>query len=564
MRGLSNLGNDIVRIDASGQTRPFPRYSYVVAGGGHAAIIDPGPREDFASTYALLQSVIPPGRLSFIILTSETPDACSSLPLWKQAGFTGTILAHWKAELLARSYGRGLAIRTIRSAREPVDIGGGRVMTLVNVPGIPTAGSLFCFDGQSGSLFTGMLFGAADPEEGSAGSEAADRLASFHRLMFPAMGARPDIGELLQSLRPASALPRNGPPVDVHLPQVAALFAPPLLAAPAGNTGDLLEEVARLRAENLELQKSIIQASDDQIKDPVTGFYNETFFEEYVDSLVPSGDDAELPPDSVAFIRLDGIQRLNQRFGAKAGDAALKGLGHLLVDNKSQNAIFFRMNGPLFACYLQGTAKGDAVSYASTLKGVVEKSDGFVDRITISAAIVELAELGRDRVDSGRLHAGLMKVGKERLKLLDKLGPNSICFDSSITLRRSSGTVLLIESSPFEADLLRRVLERQGFETHVVTRGSEAIPQADLYRPEVIVSEIFVPQMDGFQIRQRLMASPDLRNVPFILISRDKSEATVQRALNLGISHFFRKPFMAVELAGIIRLLIGEQSGERH
>lgn len=559
MRGSSDLGNDIVRIDASGQTHPFPRYSYIVAGGGHAALVDPGPLEDFASTCALLQSVIPPGRLSFIILTSETPDACSSLPLWKQAGFTGTILAHWKAELLARSYGKGLAIQAIKSAKEPVDIGGGRVMTLVNVPGIPTAGSLFCFDGQSGSLFTGMLFGSADPEEGSAGDEATSRLESFHRLMFPTMGERPDIGELLQSMRPVSALPRNGPPVDMRLPQAAAL-----LAKAAGTRGDLLVEVARLKAENLELQKSIIQASDDQIKDPVTGFYNETFFEEYVDSLVPSGDDAELPPDSVAFIRLDGIQRLNQRFGAKAGDSALKGLGHLLLDNKSQNAIFFRMNGPLFACYLQGTAKGDAVSYTSTLKGVVEKSGDFVDRITISAAIVELAELGRDRVDAGKLHASLMKVGKERLKLLDKLGLNSICFDSSITLRRSSGTVLLIESSPFEADLLRRVLERQGFETHVVTRGSEAIPQADLYRPEVIVSEIFVPQMDGFQIRQRLMASPDLRNVPFILISRDKSEAMVQRALNLGISHFFRKPFMAVELAGIIKLLISEPSGERH
>ena len=330
-----------------------------------------------------------------------------------------------------------------------------------------------------------------------------------------------------------------------------------------GDGSDLLGEIARLRAENLELRRSIVQASDDQLKDPVTGFYNEAFFEQYVDSLFPPDATAELPGDSVAFIRLDGIQGLNQRFGARTGDATLKGLGRLLIDDKPPGAVFFRMNGPLFACYLQGADKEQAVAYADSLRGLVEESDGFVDRITVSVAVVDLREIGSDRVESGRLHGGLLKVGKERLRLLDRLGPGSVCADSEITLRRSSGTVLLIENNAFEADLLRRVLERHGFETHVVTRGSEALMQADLYRPEVIVSEIFVPQMDGYQIRQRLMASADLRNVPFIIVSRDKSEASVQRAQGLGVRHFLRKPFLAAELAGIIKLLIGDPAAER-
>ena len=558
MSGIRDLGSGIFRLDASGQTRPFPRYAYLVTSGKHGTLIDPGPREDFPALCVLLNPILPIERISSMIVTGETPDSCSSLPLWKRGGFTGIILAHWKAELLARSYGGGISIRAIMADEASVDIGGGRILRLINVPGIPTAGSLFCFDPQSGSLFTGMLFGSAGAEGTVDDEETPGQLESFHHLMFPRLGDRADINDLLGSLKPSRALPRHGPPVESRLPHSAML----LRKVDSGKR-DLPGEIARLRTENLELKKSIIQASDDQLKDHVTGFYNEVFFEEYIDSLPSSDDGTGLPGDSVAFIRLDGIQRLNQRFGAKAGDSALKGLGRLLSDNKRPNAIFFRMNGPLFACYLQDAGKEDAVSYSTELKGLVEESDEFVDKITVSAAIVEFRELGLDRVDSGKLHSGLMKVGKERLRLLDKLGPSSICAESTITLRRSSGTVLLIESSPFEADLLRRVLERHGFETHVVTRGSEAIAQADLYRPEVIVSEIFIPQMDGFQIRQRLMASPDLRNIPFILISRDKSESSVQRALNLGIRHFFRKPFMATELAGIIKLLIGESSGER-
>ena len=558
MKGIRDFGDGVFRVNASRQTLPFPRYAYLVTGGGYGTLIDPGPREDFRLTRELLLTVLPIERISFILLTSETPDACSSLPLWKRAGFNGKILVHWKAEPLARSCCGEIPIQAIRTDAVSVKTGEGRVLRLVNVPGIPTAGSLFCLDGQSGTLFTGALLGSVGTEGTAEDEEVPGQLESYHELMFPRLGDRADILGLLRSLKPSRVLPRNGPPVENRLPLAASLF----MKSEIGG-GDLLAEIVRLKAENLELQKSIIQASDDQLKDPVTGFYNEVFFEEYIDSMLPPGEETELPGDSVAFIRLDGIQRLNQRFGVKAGDSALKGLSRFFIDNKRSNAIFFRMNGPLFACYFQGAGKGEAVTYVSELKGLVEDSDDFVDRITVSAAIVEFQELGRGRVDSGKFHSSLMKVGKERLRLLDKLGPSSICSDSSITIRRSSGTVLLIESSPFEADLLRRVLERQGFETHVVTRGSEAIPQADLYRPEVIVSEIFIPQMDGFQIRQRLMASPDLRNVPFILISRDKSESSVQRALNLGIRHFFRKPFMAAELAGIIKLLISESSGER-
>ncbi|HAE22145.1 MAG TPA: hypothetical protein DCG47_07470, partial [Spirochaetaceae bacterium] len=240
------------------------------------------------------------------------------------------------------------------------------------------------------------------------------------------------------------------------------------------------------------------------------------------------------------------------------------GLGQLLFETKRSNALLFRMNGPLFAYYLQGSDKETAIAYIQGIKDYIEGSEDFVDKVTVSAAIVGLGELGDTLLDSGKLYSSVMKVGKERLRLLDKMGANSICSDSAITLRRSSGTVLLIEGNAFEADLLRRILERQGYETHVVTKGSEAIAQADLHRPDVVISEIFIPQMDGFQIRQRLRESPDLKNIPFILMSRDKNEASVQKALNLGIKHFYKKPILAIELAGIIRLLIDESAEERH
>jgi len=253
MSGIRNFGNGIFRLDASGQTRPFPRYVYLVTSGEHGTLIDPGPREDFAAICDLLKSMLPIERISSIILTGETPDSCSSLPLWKRSGFTGKILTHWKAELLARFYGGGISIRAIMAAEASVDIGGGRILRLINVPGIPTAGSLFCFDPQSGSLFTGMLFGSSGADGTADDEETPGQLEYFHDLMFPRLGERTDISGLLRSLKPLRAFPRNGPPVESRLPLSASLF----MKSDSGKR-DLLGEIARLRTENLELKKSII------------------------------------------------------------------------------------------------------------------------------------------------------------------------------------------------------------------------------------------------------------------------------------------------------------------
>lgn len=663
VKGVRELGDGIYRICAAGEARLFPTYSYLVTDGGRGVLVDPGPAGDFTATQALCRTVLPPNRLSYLILTSETPDASSSLPLWGSCGFSGRVLAHWKAGLLVRSYGESV-LRELGNLEECVSFGEGRSLRFVSVPGLPTAGSVFCLDERSGSLFTGMALGSVGGGEAEEDEESSGRIESFHDLMFPALGSRPDVLEALAGLSPVRALPRNGPPVVKHLSLAAALFGSEAAAVAAEDAsaayarligevnqrladvfsateleevladaefqfdghhlpaqddsdprasieryfeamarlkgpvwislvrahvtrrmealgrplpaaferfgreidrgiGGLIRDIQRIRTENIELQQSIIQASDDQLKDPLTGYYNEIFFEEYLNDLLPTDGGASLPSDSVIFIRLDGIRKLNERFGTKAGDTALKGLGLQLLGAKRSNAIFFRMNGPLFACYLQGEGKIRAVEYARELQAGVEESTRFVETVTVSAAIVELAEISAAAAETGRPYASLMKAGKERLHLLDRLGPASLCFESAITLRRSRGTVLLIEGSPFEADLLRKMLEREGLEVYAVTKGSEALAQADLHRPDVIVSEIFISQMDGFQIRQRLRASPDLKNIPFILVSRDKGESALQRAFDLGIRHFYKKPIQPAELTGIIKLLAGDSSEER-
>ena len=661
-----DLGNGIHRIGDNDRPSLFPSYTYLITSGDRGLIIDPGSRENFPEILKHVGSVIPPKRISFIVITSELPEACSNLPLWENSGFSGKVLLHWKAYLSAIHYGWKQKMSTIKSKRAKIRIGDSREFVIMHIPGIPTPGSICCFDIATKNLFSGMLFGSFGGDPSDADEESWGRIESFHDQFFSHIGNQKEIHTVLSAMRPERILPRNGPPLTALIEQAIELVSPggeertpvpensddmyteailesnrrlcdlfsedelrgvlekmnmpfsgdmrpvaggqdpkavfnhylneirrikgvmwlsmikPVVEKKLDSAGaetprvfelfedeidhgigGLIQEIQKLKSENFELQKSIIEASDDQLKDSVTGFYNELFFEEYVGTLVPPEENPDMPEGSVIFIRLDGIKHLNQTYGSKAGDSTLKGLANFLLNHKSRDSVFFRLNGPLFACLLPGKEKAAAVEYGGEIQKLIGESDQFIAKISVSEAVLSFGEMNESNIQTGRFFTSMMKIGKERLKLLDKLGPGSICSESQISLRRSSGTVLLIESNRFEADLFENILEREGFETHSVTNGNEAIEKADLYRPDVIVSEIFISQMDGFQIRQQLLGSLDLKNVPFILISREKSDSSVQRAHDLGIRYYFKKPFMAKEISGVIKMLIKEAQGDQ-
>ncbi len=322
--------------------------------------------------------------------------------------------------------------------------------------------------------------------------------------------------------------------------------------------GNLVRELKNLRETNFQLQHSIIKASDDLIRDGVTGLYNEKFFSEYLTSTVESGTSSG---DSVLVIRLDGLKNLNSRFGAESGDLTLKALASFLMNRKTESGALFRLNGPAFLWYLHSTERKGAEEYARDLQQQVEITGEFIAPITVSAALVGMDELIKAETPKDKIFTELMKTIKQRIKTLDRMGPGSICTSTGISLFRNlSGSIMLIESSFFEARIMMQILEAEGFEVQHVAHGAEALTEADRIRPDAIVSEMFVAQMDGFQIRKNLLATQDLKNIPFILVSREKSEASIRRAHEMQILHHFRKPLVPAELTGTLHALIAERN----
>ena len=71
----------------------------------------------------------------------------------------------------------------------------------------------------------------------------------------------------------------------------------------------------------------------------------------------------------------------------------------------------------------------------------------------------------------------------------------------------------------------------------------------------MIISEVMLPKMDAFLLRQQLRMHSGRRETPFILVSFQKNEENIQRAFALDIEHYFQKPYILSELIGLIQLI---------
>ncbi len=101
--------------------------------------------------------------------------------------------------------------------------------------------------------------------------------------------------------------------------------------------------------------------------------------------------------------------------------------------------------------------------------------------------------------------------------------------------------------------LLQHALREPEFEVHAFGSGAEALAQLPDLRPDCVVSDMLMPDMDGESLLRAMKALPGLQTVPFLVVSAIRSEARIERVLEAGAAAFLLKPFPVRELIEKIR-----------
>lgn len=125
-----------------------------------------------------------------------------------------------------------------------------------------------------------------------------------------------------------------------------------------------------------------------------------------------------------------------------------------------------------------------------------------------------------------------------------------------------SGDRPLVLIADDDRDILELVafrLERAGCETVVAGDGEEALRLAGERQPDVVILDVMMPKMDGYEVTQALRADQATREIPVILLTARAQESDVSRGFEAGVDDYVRKPFSPQELTARVQAILGRR-----
>jgi CheY-like chemotaxis protein len=115
--------------------------------------------------------------------------------------------------------------------------------------------------------------------------------------------------------------------------------------------------------------------------------------------------------------------------------------------------------------------------------------------------------------------------------------------------------VLVIDDEMAIVDVIRKVLEWNGYEVVAATDGSRGYAAAQRQSPDAIVLDLMMPMMDGFAVLEALRADERTAGVPVLVLTAVLSDAVEERCISLGASSYLRKPFEPNQLLEALQVL---------
>jgi len=121
--------------------------------------------------------------------------------------------------------------------------------------------------------------------------------------------------------------------------------------------------------------------------------------------------------------------------------------------------------------------------------------------------------------------------------------------------------ILLIEDNEMNRDMLSRRLAKQGYEILIAVDGEEGLAKAQAEAPALILMDMSLPGIDGWEATRRLKAAPQTQKIPVIALTAHAMSDDREKALEAGCDDFDTKPVELPRLLSKIQALLGPGGG---
>ncbi len=121
----------------------------------------------------------------------------------------------------------------------------------------------------------------------------------------------------------------------------------------------------------------------------------------------------------------------------------------------------------------------------------------------------------------------------------------------------SKKTIMVVDDNPDIVTILRITLESNGFNVRCAYSGEELFASLEELKPDLILLDIMMPQMDGLEVLARLKGNPATASIPVILLTEKADDEDVQIGYKMGADIYITKPFTSTEVLEAINLVLG-------
>jgi len=118
-------------------------------------------------------------------------------------------------------------------------------------------------------------------------------------------------------------------------------------------------------------------------------------------------------------------------------------------------------------------------------------------------------------------------------------------------------SILVVDDSPTEIHVFKTMLEKNGFEVATAQSGEEGIERAKQVKPDLILMDVVMPGLNGFQATRQLGNDAETANIPIIIVTTKDQETDKVWAMRQGAKDYIVKPAKEADLMGRIKAILG-------
>jgi DNA-binding response OmpR family regulator len=121
--------------------------------------------------------------------------------------------------------------------------------------------------------------------------------------------------------------------------------------------------------------------------------------------------------------------------------------------------------------------------------------------------------------------------------------------------------ILIVDDEPNLVLALEFLMKKEGYEIRAASNGEKAVEAAKEYRPDLILLDVMMPKMDGYEVCQHIRADAELRDVAIVMLTAKGREVEREKGLALGADLYITKPFSTREVVRQVREILASRSG---